>query len=54
MRSKVLVWQDDVESGASWAFELHGEETGHPILVKNLNQPRTLLVEVYHSIANST
>lgn len=39
--------QDDVESGASWALELGGEDTGRPpILVKNLNQPRQLLVEV--------
>ena len=39
-----------MESGASWAFELHGGETGHPILVKNLDQPRTLLVEVIEAI----
>lgn len=39
--------KDDVESGASWALELGGEETGRPILVKNLNQPRQLLVEMF-------
>ncbi|KAI5058962.1 hypothetical protein GOP47_0025972 [Adiantum capillus-veneris] len=40
--------KDDVESGASWALELGGEETGHPpILVKNLNQPRQLLVVMF-------
>lgn len=40
--------KDDVESGASWALELGGEDTGRPpILVKNLNQPRQLLVEMF-------
>lgn len=40
--------KDDVETGASWALELGGEETGRlPILVKNLAQPRQLLVEMF-------
>ncbi|MCO5588784.1 hypothetical protein L7F22_042743 [Adiantum nelumboides] len=40
--------KDDFESGASWALELGGEETGRPpILVKNLSQPRQLLVVMF-------
>ncbi|KAH7352622.1 hypothetical protein KP509_19G054500 [Ceratopteris richardii] len=40
--------KDDIENGASWALELGGEETGRPpILVKNLSQPRQLLVEMF-------
>lgn len=40
--------RDDAESGASWALELGGEDTGGPpILVKNLSQPRQLLVEMF-------
>ncbi|MCO5591721.1 hypothetical protein L7F22_045713 [Adiantum nelumboides] len=40
--------KDDFESGASWALELGGEETGRPpILVRNLSQPRQLLVVMF-------
>eukprot|EP00250_Pteridium_aquilinum_P000382 c10417_g1_i1 orf=432-3260(-) len=40
--------KDDVESGESWALELGGKETSRPpVLVKNLNQPRQLLVEMF-------
>eukprot|EP01018_Ginkgo_biloba_P034596 Gb_14057 [translate_table: standard] len=41
-----LLATDNLEGGASWAFELGGQTLGCPIIVENLNQPRQMLVEM--------
>ena len=36
----------NLESGASWAFDLGGQTIACPIIVENTSQPRQLLIEV--------
>lgn len=37
---------NNVEGGATWAFELGGSTVQCPLIVENLNQPRQMLVEM--------
>lgn len=41
-----LVLKDNIEGGATWAYEVGSQSMVCPIIVEDLNPPRQMLVEV--------
>lgn len=41
-----LLLKDNLEGGATWAYEVGSQSMVCPIIVEDLNQPRQMLVEV--------
>lgn len=49
-----LLLKDNLEGGATWAYEVGSQSMVCPIIVEDLNQPRQMLVEVgFHASQNN-